>query len=581
MNDPNLPSIKQDSSAENNNSGNMYSYRDENNINNPKELESGAIRRSIGEGNPNTNFPKSSFNPGYEPNYINNNPVPIKYSKNLNDNTDNSILNWAFCLIFGIVEILMIILIAIFFKWDIRNDPKYTKEINGECKDSDENIIEILCNSTESELNEYYGLFRDINIMIFVGFGMLHALLKKYSWTSISINMIAIVFSFQIGLFTNLLWKNAFKEKWKAGLLNFKTLIQSNFNSCSVLISLGCVLGKLSIIQYLIMIILETIFSSLNFQLCLVKLKAIDVGGSLYIHTFGAIFGLAIYMVLFCSTKMKTALKDYSFYNNGNYFSHIIAFIGVIFIWCYFPSFNAGLAFNNNYRYRSTINTYLSLSGSVVGSFIASALYNKGRYVIEQILFGSFSGGVIISGCSTVCIDHYASLILGFLCSGICVTFLSKIKPFFINWGYEDIFNIIIIHGIPGLLSSFITPMMIGDFQNRYIKNNIHYLIFDDERTSAQQAGIQIGAIFITIAISFTSGIATGYLMKIATCGKIDNYFIDSEFFVDNENIINNFEDNQILPQEITDKPFLFQNKMEFPPQQSKSDFRGSQPSYN
>ena len=207
------------------------------------------------------------------------------------------------------------------------------------------------------------------------------------------------------------------------------------------------------------MIILETIFSSLNFQLCLVKLKAIDVGGSLYIHTFGAIFGLAIYMVLFCSTKMKTALKDYSFYNNGNYFSHIIAFIGVIFIWCYFPSFNAGLAFNNNYRYRSTINTYLSLSGSV-GSFIASALYNKGRYIIEQILFG--------------CLDHYAALILGFLCSGICVTFLSKIKPFFINWGYEDLFNIIIIHGIPGFLGSFITPMMIGDFQNRYIKNNIN-----------------------------------------------------------------------------------------------------------
>ena len=65
MNDPNLPSIKQDSSAENNNSGNMYSYRDENNINNPKELESGAIRRSIGEGNPNADFPKPSFNPAY------------------------------------------------------------------------------------------------------------------------------------------------------------------------------------------------------------------------------------------------------------------------------------------------------------------------------------------------------------------------------------------------------------------------------------------------------------------------------------------------------------------------------------
>ena len=51
--------------------------------------------------------------------------------------------------------------------------------------------------------------------MIFVGFGMLHSLLKKYSWTSISINMIAIALSFQIGLFSDLLWKNAFKENGK------------------------------------------------------------------------------------------------------------------------------------------------------------------------------------------------------------------------------------------------------------------------------------------------------------------------------------------------------------------------------
>ena len=69
------------------------------------------------------------------------------------------------------------------------------------------------------ELNAYDGLFKDINIMVFVGFGMLHTLLKKYSWTLMSINMMAIAFSFQIGLFSNLLWINAFKEKWKKGIL--------------------------------------------------------------------------------------------------------------------------------------------------------------------------------------------------------------------------------------------------------------------------------------------------------------------------------------------------------------------------
>ena len=109
-----------------------------------------------------------------------------------------------------------------------------------------------------------------------------------------TISMMAIALSFQIGLFSNLLWANAFKEKWIKGLLNFRTFIKSIINCCSVLVSFGCVLGKLTNIQYLIMIILETIMCSLNFQLCHVKLKAIDVGGSLYIHTWGAIFGLSI-----------------------------------------------------------------------------------------------------------------------------------------------------------------------------------------------------------------------------------------------------------------------------------------------
>ena len=563
-----------ENNSQQNKSGNMYSYKDDNNINNPNELEAGAIRRSIGNGNPNAPFPNQNYNEG---------KVEIRQYPIYNDNSNsNSFLDWVPNIIFGSIEILMIILIGCLFNWDLRNDPKYSyfnetylpfNNDNDNCS-----LNESIYIATELELNIYDGLFKDINIMIFVGFGMLHTLLKRYSWTSIAINMTAIAFSFQIGLFTNLLWENAFKEKWKMGVLNFRTFIKSIFNSCSVLISLGCVFGKLSSTQYIILIIIETIMSSLNFQLCDIKLRAIDTGGSLYIHTFGAIFGIAVYMVMFCSQKMKSKVLSQNYFNKSNYFSNITSVIGVLIICCYFPSFNSGLALDNYARYRASINTYLSLAGSIVGSFISSAFLNKGRIFFEQLLFGSFSGGVIISGCSSVCLDHWAALLIGLLCGIIVVILLSQLKPSFTKWQFHDIYNIICIHGVPGILGAFIGSMMIGDFKTR-LGDDYHLFLNDMEREYNIQAGVQIAAIFITIALSFFSGIATGYLMKISTCGKIENFFTDSEIFENEKNIINNLEQNQFYFGNIN-RASLFQNNFDIPPSRA-SDNRASQPSYN
>ena len=573
MQDPNIQKINGENSSQQNKSGNMYSYKDDNNINNPNELEAGAIRRSLGNGNPNSPFPIQNYNEG---------KVEIRQSPIYYNSNTNPFLDWVSYIIFGCVEILIIILIGCLFNWDLRNAPKYYHDpkniANYNVNNDNCTLNQIIYNATELELNIYGGLFKDINIMVFVGFGMLHTLLKRYSWTSITINMVAIAFSFQIGLFSNLFWENSFKESWKMGILNFRTFIKSIFNSCSVLISLGCVLGKLSLTQYIILIIFETIISSLNFQLCDVKLRAIDVGGSLYIHTFGAIFGIAIYMVMFCSQKMKSKVLSQNYFNKSNYFSNITSFIGVLFICYYFPSFNSGLALDNKARYRASINTYFSIAGSIVGSFITSAILNKGRIFFEQLLFGSFSGGVIISGCCSVCIYHWPALLIGSLCGIIVVILLSQLKSSFTKWQFHDIYNIICIHGVPGILGVFISSMMIGDFKNR-LGDDYHLYLNDMERENNIQAGVQIGALFITIGLSFISGIATGYLMKISTCGKIEQFFTDSEFFENEKNIINNLEQNQFYYGQIN-RASLFQNVFDFPPSRA-SDIRASQPSYN
>ena len=554
------------------NSEGMYSYKSGNNNNN-----------NINKNESNSNDTNENNNkvPIYEsdairrsyPNNIDNKEINInnqysnKFQSNMlkNNNINNynsgsfvgrssqisielpqdSILHWSFILIYIILEVILIIVIATLFDWDKRNHPNYSC-IEYKENDTDISILNSIYKETEKELSTYYGLFRDINIMAFVGFGMLHTLTQGNTWTSIAFDILSIVLSFQISLFFNLIFENAFKESWNNGVLNFDTFIKAIFNSCAILVSLGAVHGKISHIQYLVLIISETILSSLNLKLCDVKLKIIDTGGGLYIHTFGALFGIAIYIVLFRSKKKRARLSAYNRANITNYLSNITCFVGVLFILNYLPSFNSGLALSDDGRYRAAINTYFSIIGSIVMSFIITGFIYNGKFIYEYILFGSFSGGIIISTCCSVCLDHWAALLIGMLCGVICIILFKYLNELFLELGYYDIYNIIIVHGIPGILGAFISSMFISDLDHR-VDNYYNILLKDMERTNRAQAGIQIAAIFITCAISFVGGITVGFLIKVSRCGKIKEYFDDNEFFygkLDGEFNNNNFNDN-------------------------------------
>ena len=563
-------------------SGDMYSYRSENNPNNNNNKnnpfqQSEAIRRSIGENNNvnvNVNInqnPSQMINPNFT-NKFTTNRISQKasgyrsgnlnlnnyYTSNrisqtlLNIQPDTFCYNWATLLIYLITELIAIIIIATLFNWDQRNHPNNSciynlvnwTDYNEDKSLNDMNVSEILYTETNNEINTYYGLFRDINIMLFVGYGMIHTLIKSNVKTSIAFNILSIAISFQIGLIFNLFWENAMNEQWKRGLLNFPTFISSLFNSCAVLISLGGVLGKISHTQYLILFIFEPILSSLNYKICETKLKIIDSGGSLYVHTFGAIFGLAIYWVLFSSDKYKERLRRYDIPSLTDNISKITCFIGVLIILNYFPSFNAGLALSDDGRYRSVINTYFSICGSIVGSFIFSAAFHKGKFVYNHILFSSFSGGVIISGCCAVCLDHWAAFLIGIISGFICIICFEFIYSRMPEIFFYEVYNILIIHGIPGFLGSFLTPMFIADLGRR-LNDNYHYVLLNDmTRNNHAQAGIQIGGIFLTCLIAFVGGIAVGFLMRISHCGKVENYFDDREYYGGERNINNVLDDN-------------------------------------
>lgn len=77
------------------------------------------------------------------------------------------------------------------------------------------------------------------------------------------------------------------------------SVIKAEFATATVLITLGVILGKASPIQLFLMSVLEVFLYSINRGICEHILQAIDPGGAIYIHVFGAVFGLGVARMIF------------------------------------------------------------------------------------------------------------------------------------------------------------------------------------------------------------------------------------------------------------------------------------------
>ena len=72
---------------------------------------------------------------------------------------------------------------------------------------------------------------------------------------------------------------------------------------------------------------------------------SIDVGGAIFIHVFGAYFGIAVALVLRKREFTKSEEREGSTYNSDKF-----AMLGTVFLWVFWPSFNGILANNDGYH---------------------------------------------------------------------------------------------------------------------------------------------------------------------------------------------------------------------------------------
>jgi ammonium transporter Rh len=104
-----------------------------------------------------------------------------------------------------------------------------------------------------------------------------------------------------------------------------------------MLVAFGAVLGRVGPKDLLIIGTFHIIGYSLNEVIVFYSLGMLDAGGSTTIHAYGAYYGLTVALIIAGKIKPISNARI-------SYISNIFAFIGCLFLWVFWPSFNFGAA---------------------------------------------------------------------------------------------------------------------------------------------------------------------------------------------------------------------------------------------
>lgn len=105
------------------------------------------------------------------------------------------------------------------------------------------------------------------------------------------------------------------------------SILDADVATATVLISMGAVLGRTTYVQLVVMGFFELVLQAANVYLNEKIFHAADRGDSIFVHTFGAYFGLAVGFILNLRRKYKPDPEEME----SSYNSDALAMIGKIF----------------------------------------------------------------------------------------------------------------------------------------------------------------------------------------------------------------------------------------------------------
>ncbi|CAB3977484.1 ammonium transporter Rh type A-like [Paramuricea clavata] len=389
--------------------------------------------------------------------------------------------------------------------------------------------------------------FDDVHVMVFVGYGFLMIFLKRYGFSGLGYNFIVGTVAIQ----WSVVMEGFFDLKDSKIQLTGDSVIKAEFATNAVLITLGVILGKASPIQLFLITVIEVFLYSINRGVCEHILEAVDPGGAIYIHVFGAVFGLGVAKMIF--NPRSVAHEE----EISQYHSDLFSMLGTLFLWVYWPGFNSSLLLGH-IKHRAIINTYFALAASCVTAFACSTvLTRESKFSMVHIQNATLAGGVAVGAISHMIIHPWGAVLIGLIAGASCTAGYEYFQPWLIKqFSMHDTCGVTSLHGIPGILSAICSVVIaaIADYpqyKNSLYKiyparapamNSTDYLELRQHSTDISagqgrsaniQCGIQVAALMITLAISIAGGLFTGLIARLKFFDPLDekDFYLDAPYW--------------------------------------------------
>ena len=354
--------------------------------------------------------------------------------------------------------------------------------------------------TTLASLSDVQKYERSIHIMamLLVGFGFLMVFVKKYGRSALTATYLLV----SIALPLYFLKESYHGGDSSTGIID--KLILAEFAAASLLICAGAVLGRLKMHQYLLLGFLFIPFYALNEWIVLqgglglISGKVVDTGGSIVIHAFGAIFGLAV-------AATMTTQREYATPIECDDTSDRYSLLGSMVLWVFWPSFCAALVAPADVP-MTAVNVILALCGSTLATYFASVKL-RGKISAADIANATLAGGVAIGSTCDLATPG-AAFAIGLL-AGVISTFGFAIIQARLTDAAKtvDTCGVLYLHGLPGIF---------GGVAALFVVTGIDF-------------GAQLSAIVVTVVIAACTGLVSGKV--IAALGRRAVPYVDSEEF--------------------------------------------------
>lgn len=363
--------------------------------------------------------------------------------------------------------------------------------------------------------DDFYSYLIHISLLTTFGFGFLLSFIRKFSYSSVGYNLLLVALVSQFAILTNLLFSNISvrSNQWETLDLSIPDIIRALYAAAAVSVSYGAICGKLRFSELIIFGLVETFFYSLNYYLCILKSRAVDPGGAMTIHAFGAYFGLAASFWLskpFNPYHIQLHETD----SSSTYHSNFMTLIGTLFVWCLFPSFNAALAPDGS-QYRVTVNTFISMLGGTVMAFTVSSAIRRKKFHIVDIQYASLAGGIAMGSGHAALIVPGGALLVGAVAGFVNVIFFSV----FFHWfekkcpiKFFDTRGVQGLHGISGMIGGFASVIALSRSRSS-VYAQPDTAIFPNGLPN--QGGFQAASLAISVGVGVGGGFVTGLLIWI------------------------------------------------------------------